>query len=180
MAVSLAPDLDFAMTTEAFAPRWRQETWLGSVHVRASAKQPLQFAVQLPAGTILVELSGEAGEPRWFRPVLKAVSDLGSLPNNWNSYGARPVAIEAVVNVLKLLSLIMTDAIPLPALVPMSNGGIQVEWHTRGIDLEIEVTPAGGRRAALEDSNRNVEWASDATSNLSPLREALKTLAGDN
>jgi len=32
---------------------------------------------------------------------------------------------------------------PAPAMVPMSNGGVQLEWHYGGWDIELYVEPDG-------------------------------------
>jgi hypothetical protein len=33
----------------------------------------------------------------------------------------------------------MTPGLPLPAIMPLSNGGVQLEWHRKGWDVEIEI-----------------------------------------
>jgi hypothetical protein len=30
-----------------------------------------------------------------------------------------------------------------PQIVPVADGGLQLEWHRDGFDLEIEITPIG-------------------------------------
>jgi hypothetical protein len=177
MPASLATDPDY-LTSEALTP-WRRQSPPLAGHARTSAKYR-RHMVQLPDGVLYIELAGDADEPAWLLPALGALSELGALPENWNSYGARRIGIHAVAGVAKLLSLIMTDTTPLPAFVPTQAGGIQIEWHERGIDLEIEVAPTATYRAALEDSSAGVDWAGDVTSDLRPLRRALVTLAGSN
>jgi len=33
----------------------------------------------------------------------------------------------------------MKPATPLPQVVPSSDGGVQLEWHEKGIDLELHI-----------------------------------------
>ena len=34
----------------------------------------------------------------------------------------------------------MQPKVPMPAIVPLSYGGIQIEWHRKGWDIEIEIS----------------------------------------
>ncbi|RPI87568.1 MAG: hypothetical protein EHM42_05090, partial [Planctomycetaceae bacterium] len=77
--------------------------------------------------------------PRWMEPVLAALDNLGRLPENWDSYGAVPIRQASLWAAVELLADVMHDETPLPTAVPTSHGAVQLEWHTRGIDLEIEV-----------------------------------------
>jgi hypothetical protein len=43
---------------------------------------------------------------------------------------------------LTVLVEVMENDAPAPSVVPLDDGGIQVEWHRRGRNLEIEF-PAG-------------------------------------
>jgi hypothetical protein len=57
---------------------------------------------------------------------------LRALEENWNSYGAKPPDERAIKAIEDGLSI-----------VPMSDGGIQVELHIRDRDVEIVITPHG-------------------------------------
>jgi hypothetical protein len=43
-------------------------------------------------------------------------------------------------------------------VVPTARGGIQLEWHTRGIDLEIELAVPEGIHVLYEDAAGEEEW----------------------
>ncbi len=64
----------------------------------------------------------------------------------------------------------------LPFVVPTSGGGIQFEWHTRGIDLEVEVVQPGRIVALFADSRTGEEWEEE-TKDFSLLREALQKIS---
>ena len=61
-------------------------------------------------------------------------SRLAEMPteHDWDSYGAHPTT-EAALDTAYAIEP-----------VPTVNGGIQVEVHRRGFDLEIEIAPDGG------------------------------------
>jgi len=177
MPSSLVTDEDYDAEIESPVPRWRREVLPSPSQSRVSAKYRSQHSIQLPGGSLLITLPPDAEEPGWLASAIELLSRLGSLAENWDSYGARSISLHAVAGVLKLLAVLMTDTTPLPALVPTRNGGIQIEWHTKGIDLEIQVSPTGLYRASFEDSRRGTEWAGDVTSNLGPLREVFTRLS---
>lgn len=85
--------------------------------------------------------------------VIRKASELVHLPTGWNSYGAKPVANEAVEAAITFL----VEAIPAsrnvvaPAVVPTVRGGLQLEWHRRGVDLEIEFGPDASGSWYAED-----------------------------
>ena len=41
---------------------------------------------------------------------------------------------------LNILKDVMRPRTPIPQVVPSSVGGVQLEWHEKGIDLELHVT----------------------------------------
>ncbi len=62
-----------------------------------------------------------------------------------------------------------------PTVVPTVHGGIQLEWHTRGIDLEIEVSPEG--RCDVYCQEDNTEWEDDLNSTLNRLQGVMSRLS---
>lgn len=57
--------------------------------------------------------------------------------------GAARTQPAAVEKLLRVLAEILDSQAPPPSIVPTHEGGVQAEWHCNGVDLEIEVTPAG-------------------------------------
>ena len=60
---------------------------------------------------------------------------LATLLPNWDSYGGRPSSRLALDGARRFFDGAQ--------VVPMSDGGIQLEWHLPGFDLEIDVAPDG-------------------------------------
>lgn len=77
--------------------------------------------------------------PNWVRPTVEGVGRIMQLPPNWDSYGAQPVQSVLVGKALEILPRVMLEDSPPPSIVPLTDGGLQMEWHLKGRDLEIVV-----------------------------------------
>lgn len=67
--------------------------------------------------------------PEWLEGVTARLSALEGLAPNWDSYGALPVAVIHANRAVRFLRRFMTDALPRPDVVPLNDGGVQLEWH---------------------------------------------------
>ena len=128
-------------------------------------------------GQRLAEVTLAGDPPAWLRPTLEAMAELLELPENWNSYGARPIDPAALAWALELLGSTMNPETPAPTLVPTSGGGVELEWHTRGIDLEVHAVPPRGIYFYCEDHVTGSEDEQELEGDLSPLVNALAELA---
>jgi hypothetical protein len=81
--------------------------------------------------------------PAWLREVYDRISDLKKLEQNWDSYGALPVADGAISSIRVLLSNLEIDDMPTPHVAPLPDGGVGLHWRVGARDLEIEVEPNG-------------------------------------
>jgi hypothetical protein len=77
--------------------------------------------------------------PRAFAKSVEAVLDLLTLPAGWNSYSAEPVAQHTAIRAIRLLAELLGPDTPQGAVVPTVRGGIQLEWHTKGVNIEVYV-----------------------------------------
>ena len=69
-------------------------------------------------------------------PNLKNIFSLKNLKPNWDSHGADVIEYRAIEAVQRFVTVA-------GAAVPLSDGGVQLEWHVDGWDIEIEFTPEG-------------------------------------
>lgn len=81
--------------------------------------------------------------PIWLARARDELNVLLNIPPNWDGHGAHPVQLKAASMALHLLSQFMSDDRSFPAIIPTNNGGLQLEWHRRGIDLEVRIEPSG-------------------------------------
>ena len=75
----------------------------------------------------------------WQIDVLTQIVKLLRLNDNWDTYGAKSLCLSTGRAMYSVLNALMRDETPVPTIVPTSDGTLQAEWHTRQIDLEIEV-----------------------------------------
>jgi hypothetical protein len=101
--------------------------------------------------------------PAWVEPTLRSLDRLLHLPPNWDSYGGRSIAHSSVWATLQLLTKILTDDTPVPAVVPTGRGGVKIEWHRNGVDLEIEILSPHRYLAAFEDAKTGESWERELT-----------------
>jgi hypothetical protein len=115
--------------------------------------------------------------PRWVHPTIESMLAAFESEPNWDSYGARPVDKKSIEIAVSLLLTILRENSPEPAVVPTSIGGVQLEWHKGGIDLEIEVTPTGTRQAYFHDHRSGLGWEGEVSEVEERLRDAVLTLS---
>jgi len=110
--------------------------------------------------------------------VLKRAVDLLNLPLEWDGYKASRISQRAVETTILLLLDCAPEDMAAPHMVPVNNGGVQLEWHEQGIDLEIEVSPSGMIEAELvvEAEDLEEEWNGRRESNKAPLQQWLRKL----
>lgn len=73
--------------------------------------------------------------------VLAKILDLTKLKPNWDSYNAPSIDAGAIFRAGVIAqSVIQTGIIQDCAVVPLSSGGVQLEWHRDGYSIEISIT----------------------------------------
>jgi hypothetical protein len=75
--------------------------------------------------------------PSWFDPLMQGFIDLRTLPPNWNSYGAGAIDPKVIHVAMTFINGLLGPTNPAPRIVPLSSGGLQLEWHRQGVDLEV-------------------------------------------
>ena len=73
----------------------------------------------------------------------------------------RSIQLKLVANMLTILIEVLDSQTPPPSVVPTWEGGLQVEWHRNGVDLEIEVSPSGNIEyffASPDEEREGMAW----------------------
>ena len=63
-----------------------------------------------------------------------------NLKRGWDGFIASPVSIEKANVVMQLIDRLIKRNVPRPSIVPTYDGSIQLEWHKKNYQLEIEFT----------------------------------------
>lgn len=95
--------------------------------------------------------------PEVLLDALDRACELQQLPRGWNSHGAEPVSDAAFRQTIRFLAAYVVQGIASPTLVPTVRGGLQLEWHRRGVDIEVEVSPDGSVSWWAEDRQSGKE-----------------------
>ena len=136
--------------------------------------------VEEPTGGLA--MSTAATPQPWAQPVLETINYLLGLKPGWDSYGAPRIKPEVGRAAFDLLRDIMRANTPVPSIVPMGDGGVQIEWHVKGIDLEIEVRSMTQATACFEDLSTKESWEKDLAGGLDvrPLTKPMRLLSASN
>lgn len=118
----------------------------------AVSEKPVVGFAEVPPKTIVVRV--EKTVPFWLRNATPKIQELMQLGENWDTYGAKPIKLDAIVAGINLLSEVMSNSIPSPSVVPVPSGAIQLEWHRDGQHVEIEInSPTEARLFFVDDEN---------------------------
>jgi len=154
---------------------WPESTASMSAGLRTTLSEgEREHRFRCQGGKIVITVGRDT--PAWMVPTTKALVELLSLPPNWDTYGASRIDPTYIPAVLQLLLGVMQGETPLPAVVPTSRGGIQLEWHTRGIDLEVEFASPFRVLGLYEDLRSDRRWEAELTFDLTPLARAIAQL----
>lgn len=108
----------------------------------------------------------------WKPTVESQIGELITLDANWDSYGAPRIDAAVIVDAKVLASRLARPGAPAPSVVPTVNGTVQLEWHTRAFDAEIEIM-APNRYFVFTRQVEGEPWEGETTVN-----EALQRLQG--
>ncbi len=111
-----------------------------------------------------LQLSQAVETQEWLRPAFERMLEFLSLEENWNGYGERPVQEDAVERAVNVLNKICPNG-PSPVVVPTAEGGLQLEWSSGGLEIEVEIPPSGPALIfILEPSGQETETTATAQS----------------
>ena len=75
----------------------------------------------------------------WRSRIERRLFEIGCLKSGWDGHQGKPVNSATLDFTVKILVGLMQPRIPEPSIGATSYGGIQIEWHRKGWDLEIEI-----------------------------------------
>jgi len=77
---------------------------------------------------------------KWAKPTIDRLVALAPLQQNWDQRGSAAVREDVLTFAWNVLAQIMPHDGKPPVIVPIGNGGIQLEWSSDTVDLEMEIT----------------------------------------
>lgn len=74
---------------------------------------------------------------------MRGLGEIANLPPNWDTYGSPPPTAIAIEKVIDILLKIDDRNLPSAHVVPLSGGGVQLEWRVVDRELHLEIGPDG-------------------------------------
>lgn len=143
-----------------------------------TTSSPKGLAMKL-AGTLPVRLAAERDrhEAAWRGGAMKRIMRVLCLPFDWDSQGSDAPPPATAAEALSFLGRVLApNAVP-PAVVPLSGGGIQLEWHRHGADVEIILGPVEDRGIYVVDDAGEWEGSPDDDEDVGLLAQRLREIA---
>lgn len=81
----------------------------------------------------------ELAEPGWKTVVEQRLSKIQAYQPGWDGYASKPPGASVIGFARSILQAVMPADAPAPSIVPFSGGGIQLEWHANGFDIELAI-----------------------------------------
>ena len=163
------------ITEEDWEPRNTSTVSLPPLSLIGYRAVPRQIVLPFLDGKLMMTCEGPM--PAWLPSVVAKLDELACLPSNWNSYRAAPVKRSSLFAAVQLLLAVMRDSSPTPAVVPTNRGTVLLEWHKRGIDLEIDVLGPDRFHVVAEDPSRGIESESDVGADLTEIVRFIERLS---
>ena len=112
----------------------------------------------------------------WVQELEPRFSDLTSLQMGWDGYNGKPVSFPCASFAAALLERICVDSVSAPALVPGTDGTLQIEWHKNNLDIEIDVLGPNNVVAFRFDHELQAETTMHLDNDFSELVNWIKDL----
>jgi hypothetical protein len=114
----------------------------------------------------------------WSDSVGDRLAQLLKFTAGWDGHTGRPISPTVAVYAYYLVPRLMRPGTPPPFVAPLASGGVQLEWHRNGWDLEIEIKGPGQLYAYARELATGREWEADMTDDLGQLQPKLDAIAG--
>jgi hypothetical protein len=131
------------------------------------------------SGQAIAEVHARGVMPRAFAKSVGAILDLVTLSAGWNSYSAEPVAQHTAIRAIRLLAELLGPDTPQGAVVPTVRGGIQLEWHTKGANIEVYVESSDEVSFFAEDIGGGETVEEPLAGHEDELRSWLQRISGE-
>jgi hypothetical protein len=142
--------------------------------VRAGQRviKPVEY---LTEGSISKDRTIEVS-PVWLGRVKKRLRSFRELAVNWDSYGGLPLDPRIEQMSEELIEWFALGEMPPPDIFATSDGGVQIEWHIRRTNIEINLSPLEGTAMFFQDLITGEEWSGPGSeSTLQAVRRRLIT-----
>lgn len=112
--------------------------------------------------------------PSWLFPSVEHFAPLLFLQKGWDRAGAEAVEVSSVQSALDALWGFMSTRSSAPQWTPTRLGGVQLDWHEKGVDLEIVFEPHDLDGQVVFSDNTGTEWDGPVSAHWNILRSLFE------
>ncbi|MDH4224622.1 MAG: hypothetical protein OEW12_03135 [Deltaproteobacteria bacterium] len=99
------------------------------------------------------------------------------LKENWDGHMGKPIHPESILFGLRLMMTVQSGISPvMPQIVPASYGGVQIEWHSKKGDLEVEIIKPFDFEVFYENAETNEFIELEGKNDFTKIKELLARL----
>jgi len=117
--------------------------------------------------------------PEWTPVVLRRLQAIAQLAAGWDGRSAPGVFPANIEVAMQLLQGVMRSGTPVPELVPTLRGGLQIEWHVKDVDVELEIVSPSRYILTVEDRATDQDFEQQLSADLSPFVAAVERVKSD-
>lgn len=113
----------------------------------------------------------------WHQDAHARLIHLMSLTKGWDGSDSPAVRPEIATFAWSALSSVMSSNTPTPFIAPVSGGGLQLEWHAGGLDIELYIPQPSRAELYIEYQDGRERVEQDLTSDFERLSAAVKEIS---
>jgi hypothetical protein len=115
--------------------------------------------------------------PDWVADAQATLLDMLELERGWDGERASPLTWPSALDAMSFLRRVMKPGVSLPSFVPLPSGGIQLEWHEGGLDIEARFS-SSEYWVYIADLRRDTEWEGSQSEGIARLLSIARRLGG--
>jgi hypothetical protein len=156
-----------------------EATQLSARMVRAIVGGAMARLIQEPAIGDTATLRPVRQLDRWVTPVMRRLGQILSLSDNWDDHRGRAISPQSADAALQFLYAVMRSETAPPSVLPTSDGGIQIEWHRDGLDVEVLFSGDEEDGLYVYERATDSEWEGDPVVGFRELDLADRLIASE-
>lgn len=125
----------------------------------------------------LAHVNATEGTPTWLPQVIDSANEILRLEDGWAGPGSVAPTAQVVLRALEALNELAVRSLLRPQLLPTVDGGVQFEWHVRGLDVELSFLPWGESDVYIYHQESGEEQAGDLSEHSQIVRMVVRQLA---
>ena len=123
-------------------------------------------------------ITAEKPSTRLSAEIESSITKLVNLPQGWDGYNGLPVQPDVAEHARRFLALIRESTQLVPDIIPLSDGGLQLEWFVGAYEVEVVIALDGTAHVYFEctEDGRICEESLDSSFNIEKIAPYFQEL----